>query len=236
MIFLTSRYFSFFTTSTVTLTREIAIFYRGNRIPTHILDTEVQVQTVTSTLSRTVEITPTPTWQTITITPIVTRPPPFASSSPTVPELNLLLVKQKQEQERKALIDQIQSLKEKKNLFGSFGDFNAEIVETPKELDSFESLQKYLWRIRRMKEKQAPIVVAEPLIAIPTTSVSTIYLSGSIPGLYSTSLITIFVDSEGNPLERRKRQISPSAPQAVVATQLVEIGEDHHETEFLAPS
>ena len=81
-------------------------------------------------------------------------------------------------------------------------------------------------------------MVAKPLIALPTTSVSTIYMSGSIPGQYFTSLVTILLGNEGNPLERRKRQIFPSEPQPVVATQMVRVGddliEDKHQAEILS--
>ena len=193
---------------------------------------------MTSTLSSIVEITPTPTWQTITITPTVTQPPPPPSPTPTptVPDINLLLAKQKQEQERKALLEKIQSLNQQNNLLRSIGGVEAEVVEIPKALDSFESLQKYLGQIQNLKKQQDHSIIAEPLIAIPSTSVSTIYLSGSIPGQYSTSLVTISLDDQGNPLERRKRQIFPSVPQPVVATQLVEVGEDFiedkHEAEI----
>merc|ERR1712179_193857 len=45
-----------------------------------ILDIEVKVQNVTSVISSTVEITPTPTWQTLTVTSTVLQPP-------TIPQL-----------------------------------------------------------------------------------------------------------------------------------------------------
>jgi hypothetical protein len=191
---------------------------------------------VTSTVSSTVEITPTPTWQTITITPTITQPPPPPTPPPRVPDINLFLAKQ--EQEGKALIDKIQSLNQRNNLLRSIAGVEADVVEIPKTLDSFESLQKYLGLIQKLKNKQDPTIVAEPSISIPSTSVSTIYMSGSIPGQYSTSLFTIFLDDEGNPLERRKRQILPSVPNPVLATELVEVGEDfiedNYESEILS--
>eukprot|EP00090_Calanus_glacialis_P001407 TRINITY_DN11001_c0_g1_i1.p1 TRINITY_DN11001_c0_g1~~TRINITY_DN11001_c0_g1_i1.p1 ORF type:complete len:482 (+),score=124.27 TRINITY_DN11001_c0_g1_i1:103-1548(+) len=217
---------SFVTTVTVTLSKEIGIYFHGKRIPTHILDTEVQVQTVTSTISSTVEITPTPTWQTITITPTVTQAP--LSLAPAVPNINILLAMKRQEQERKSLINKLQLHNNNRHEQPrSFGGFKAEVVEIPKTLDSFESLKKYLGNIRKLKQEQLPTIVAEPLIAIPTTSISTIYMSGSVPGQYSTSLITITLDEEGNPLDRRRREVSPSLPQPVIATQLAEVGEDN---------
>ena len=223
---LTRRLFSFVTTVTVTLSKEIGIYFHGKRIPTHILDTEVQVQTVTSTISSTVEITPTPTWQTITITPTVTQAP--LSLAPAVPNINILLAMKRQEQERKSLINKLQLHNNNRHEQPrSFGGFKAEVVEIPKTLDSFESLKKYLGNIRKLKQEQLPTIVAEPLISIPTTSISTIYMSGSVPGQYSTSLITITLDEEGNPLDRRRREVSPSLPQPVIATQLAEVGEDN---------
>jgi len=229
---------SFATTTTVTLTREIGIYFHGKRIPTHILDTEVQVQTVTSTLSTTVEITPTPTWQFITITPTVT-PSSLTSTSPPPEDINDLLAKKKKEQERQDLIDRIKSLNNPKpEKPRSIGGVKAEVIEIPKVLDSFEPLKKYIQQIRNLKTEETPTIVAEPLKSIPSTSVSTIYISGSVPGEYSTSLITIYLDENGNPVDRRKRQVYPSFPQPVLSTQLVEtVGdslEDQSEVEILS--
>jgi hypothetical protein len=115
---------------------------------------------------------------------------------------------QRQEQERKSLINKLQLLNNNRHEQPrSFGGFKAEVVEIPKTLDSFESLKKYLGNIRKLKQEQLPTIVAEPLISIPTTSISTIYMSGSVPGQYSTSLVIITLDEEGNPLDRRRREL-----------------------------
>ena len=59
--------------------------------------------------------------------------------------------------------------------------------------------------IRQLKKQQTETVVAEPV----TETVSTVYMSGSKPGEFTTSLITISVES------RRKREIQPSSPALV---------------------
>ena len=207
------------TTVTVTLTKEIGIYFHGKRIPTHILDTEVQVQTATSTLSRVVEITPTPTWQTITITPAVTLPPP--PPAPPVPDISLLLARQRQEQDRNLFLEQLHRQEQPR----SFGGFKAHVIELPQPDNGFESVKKYLENIRRLELEQHPKIVAEPHIALPSTSISTVYLSGSVPGQYSTSLVTLNLDENGNPLVRRRRNTSPSLLQPVVATRLAKVEE-----------
>ena len=211
-------YFSFVTTTTVTVSREIGIYFHGRRIPTHILDTEVHVQTVTSSLSSTVEITPTPTWKTITLTPTITHPPPPPPTIP-IPDINIQLAKQRQDQERLALLEKLQNLKnERQDLPRSFGGFRAHVVEIPKLEDSFPSVKRYLEEIRNNNQEKQHRIVAEPLIAPPSTSISTVFISGSVPGQYSTSLLTISLDQQGNQVERQRRHISPTLSHAVEAT------------------
>jgi len=215
---------SFVTTSTVTLTREIGVYFHGKRIPTHILDTEIQVQTVTSTLSRTIQITPTPSWQTMTISPTATQTN-LPTTTPSVANINYLLAKQRKEKERQALIDRIKTVENQKSEnLRSIG----EVRVIPKAFDSLESLQGYFEKNQLKKEE--PVSIFSKLFpAIPTTSVSTMYISGSIPGEYSTSLVTITLDAEGQQLDRSKRQVSHSSPQPLVATLLPEVGGDNLE-------
>jgi len=213
---------SFVTTSTVTLTREIGVYFHGKRIPTHILDTEMQVQTVTSTLSRTIQITPTPSWQTMTISPTATQTN-LPTITPSVANINYLLAKQRKEKERQALIDRIKTVENQKSEnLRSIG----EVRVIPKAFDSLESLQGYFEK-NQLKKEEPVLIVSKLFPAIPTTSVSTKYISRSIPGEYSTSLVTITLDAEGQQLDRKKRQVSPSSPQPVVATLLPEIGGDN---------
>ena len=231
------------------LTREIVIHYHGKRIPTHILETDIQVQTVTSTRSSIVEITPTPTWQTITITPTVTQPPPPSPPPPSVLDINQLLASERQEEERLGQRDDNDRTSQRDDIvslghrFDQVGDVRrdkAEVVEIPKALDSFESLKKYLENIQNHDEEELPTIIAEPLVSIQSTSVSTVYLSGSVPGQYSTSLVTIILDKEGDMPGRKKRQILPSVHQPIMATRLPETGsnesfpEDQNELEILS--
>ena len=97
-------------------------------------------------------------------------------------------------------------------------------------------MKKYLENIRRLEQEQHPKIVAEPRIALPSTSISTVYLSGSVPGQYSTSLVTLNLDENGNPLDRRRRNAFPSLLRPVVATQLAKVEEvnnvNHSELEL----
>jgi len=191
---------SFVTSTTVTLTREIDIMFRGKKIPTQILDTEVQYQTMTSTISRTIEITPTPS--------IRANPTPITDISQRP---NALLRNQRQDKEiQQALIDRIQRLSDPK-------PEEPRSITGSNNLRTFDSFHQYLEKIKNFKNP-------EPLVTIPSTSVSTVFLSGSIPGEFSTSLITIT-----HKLERRRRQIAPSAPHPLVATRMAEIGGDNLE-------
>ena len=225
------------TTSTVTLTTEIGVYFHGKRKLTPIVDTEVHVQTVISTFTRTTEITPTPTWQTVTITPTVAPPLP-SPASPSPAQINALLAKRRNVQERETPVRLIETNDNPKlEVPRSITGVKAEIVEIPKAFNSFDSLQKYIQHIQKAKSGETASIIAEPLISIPSTSISTLYLSGTVPGEFSTSLITISLDHQGNPVDRRKRQIVPSKPQPLVVTQLAELDketlEDLSEIEIL---
>jgi len=223
------------TTTTVTLTKEIGIYYHGKRIPTHILDTEVQVQTLTSTLSSTVEITPTPTWQTVTITPTATQPPP---TQPPAPDIAQLLAVQSNEHENKIPRSEIQNKNPYHDTLRSVGGVKANVVEIPKALDNVESLKKYLNHIKKLQEEQVSTIQAEPLISLPSTTVSTMYLSGSIPGQYTTSLVTISLNNQENVPNRIKRQIIPSVHEPIKTTVLADpsksFSEEPHELHILS--
>ena len=65
---------SFITTVTETMTRELLVNYHGKKLPTQILDTQVHVETITLVISSTIEITPTPSYLTLTVTPTLTQP------------------------------------------------------------------------------------------------------------------------------------------------------------------
>ncbi|XP_023323580.1 uncharacterized protein LOC111697717 [Eurytemora carolleeae] len=69
---------SFESTILETKTTELPIHFHGRVIVRSIYDTESRVETVTSIITKSTEITPTPTWTTFTITPtqsIVPTPP-----------------------------------------------------------------------------------------------------------------------------------------------------------------
>jgi len=207
---------SFITTSTVTVSKEIGIYYHGKRIPTHILETETQVQTVTSTMSSVLEITPSPIWETVTVTPTVTLPPP--TSKPTTPPPVPIIKPSPRDRFTGYADDQ----------FRSSGGVRAEVLEIPRALDNFETLQNYLAHLRKLKAEEHEVqqIVAQPLIApeepievttqVPTTSLSTIYMSGSVPGQYSSSVITVHLG--GDSPQRIKRDIAPSSPLPVLST------------------
>merc|ERR1719184_514617 len=98
---------SFLSTITETLTRELLVNFHGKKLPTQILDVEVKVQTVTSVISSTLEITPTPSWQTLTITKTLPPVSPTHSPSPApvISNIQASLAQQKQQQNNKNIVD-----------------------------------------------------------------------------------------------------------------------------------
>ena len=98
------------------------------------------------------------------------------------------------------------------------------MVEIPRTLNNVEALQKYMEEIRKLKKASEKTIVAEPLVSPPTTpsgpitTVSTVYMSGSRPGEYSTSLVTVTLGIEDKPSEavsRHRRHIQPDRPEPV---------------------
>jgi len=212
---------SYTTTVTKNITNELILNFNGRKVPTHIVEQSEVVKISSSLVSTTIEITPTPTWQTIIVTPTATAPPP----PPSPPQIDFQVLLQQKEQERLALIAKIKSLQTASSRPpAAFGGIQAEVVEIPEKLESFTSLQHYLEQVREKKE-QGGNPVAAPLVAkpepsttpqLPSTTVSTIFMSGSRPGEYSTSLVTITLNPEP---ARHRRQAEP-AP--VLATEIPE--------------
>merc|ERR1711953_768979 len=214
---------SFTTTVTKNITNELILNFNGRKVPTHIVEQSEVVKTSSSMVSTTIEITPTPTWQTIIVTPTATPPPP----PPSPPPIDFQALLQQKEQERLALIAKIKSLQSGSGrLPAAFGGVKAEVVEIPEKLESFTSLQHYLEQVRQKKE-QAGNPVASPLVAeqplelaptpkLPSTSVSTIFMSGSRPGEYSTSLVTLTLNPE--PARHRRH----ADPHPVLVTEVPE--------------
>lgn len=209
---------SFTTTVTKNITQEINIFLHGRKIPTHIIETKVEVETSSSVVSSTIKVTPTPTWQTITVTPTVTPPTP--------PSINFNQLLQDKETEKLELLKTIQRLQRQK-VAPSFGGVQAKVVEIGDQLDNFPSLQQYLEQIRKQKIQSSQTILAQPLIQeppsiSPSTTVSTIYMSGSIPGEYSTSLVTITNSQERYRRSAGQEELLFSAP-ITISTQQVEL-------------
>merc|ERR1719278_2128308 len=177
---------SFTTTVTKNITNELILNFNGRKGPTHIVEQSEVVKTSRSVVSTTIEITPTPTWQTIIVTPTATPPPP----PPSPPPIDFQALLLKKEQERLALIAKIKSLQSGPSRPpAAFGGIQAEVVEIPEKLESFSSLQHYLEQVRQKKEQGGGNPVAAPLVAepsptprLPSTTVSTIFMSGSKPG------------------------------------------------------
>lgn len=171
------------TVLTVTHTQELVVNFHGRRIPTQLLEEEEVTSTVRTVVSSTVEITPTPFWEFVTITPT-----PTVTESLVIPPpetVNSLLLRQRIEQEKLALMERIQVL-------GQPG-VPAQVVEIPKTVHNIEALQQYVEELRRLRSEKTATIRAEPQVQ-PTTSVSTIYMSGSRPGEFSTVLSTVTLD------------------------------------------
>ena len=213
---------SFITTVTETMTRELLVNFHGKKLPTQILDTEIHVETVTSVLSSTIQITPTPSYITLTVTPTVTQP----STVPVISKINDLLAKQRQEQERKNLLNKIRSmnglrLEEPRSVGRALAKTEA--------IGTFESFQAYLQNILQFQPEENLSNFPKTYKSIPTASISTVYISGSVPGQFSTSVITINPYEDVQPSTRKKRDISPSPPVPIVATQFQEIRDEDTE-------
>ena len=132
---------SFMTTITKNITNELILNFNGRKVPTHIVEQSEVVKTSSSLVSTTIEITPTPTWQTIIVTPTTTPPPP-------PPQIDFQAILQQKEQERLALIAKIKNLQSgSARPPAAFGGIQAEVVEIPEKLESFTSLQQYLEQV-----------------------------------------------------------------------------------------
>ena len=159
---------------------------------------------VTSTMSSTTVITPTPTWTYFTITQTQSQIP----EPQVVDTVNNLYQQSVLDEEQRLLMERLRSLTQPTPVIPDLANVTpvrAEVVEIPRALNNIEALQKYVEGIRQLKKQQTETVVAEPV----TETVSTVYMSGSKPGEFTTSLITISVES------RRKRDIQPSSPALV---------------------
>ena len=176
------------TVLTVTHTQELVVNFHGRKINTQLLEEEEVTSTVTTVVSSTVEITPAPSWQFVTITPTPTQ----AESVVIPPQetVNSLLLRQRIEQEKQALMERIQVLGPPL--------VPAQVVEIPKNVHNIEALQQYVEDLRRLRSEKTASIRAEPQVAEqpppPSTSVSTIYMSGSRPGEFSTVLSTVTLD------------------------------------------
>ena len=68
-----------------------------------------------------------------------------------------------------------------------------------------EALQQYVEDLRRLRSEKTATISAEPLVAEPSTSISTIFMSGTKPGEFSTSLVTVTLDER----VRREASLAP---------------------------
>ena len=135
---------SFTTTITKNITNELILNFNGRKVPTHIVEQSEVVKTSSSLVSTTIEITPTPTWQTIIVAPTATPPPP----PPSPPPIDFQALLRQKEQERLALIAKIKTLQSASaRPPAAFGGIEAKVVEIPETLESFSSLQHYLEQV-----------------------------------------------------------------------------------------
>jgi len=237
---------SFLTTVTETLTRELLVNFHGKKLPTQILDVEVQVQNVTSVISSTVEITPTPTWETVTVTTTVPNlpqmfqqpqspeqlPTPYKPQTTHKPEAPLQHPALRQSPAPR--IEDVLS-KTKKGIQKLLGTTHIEqprslgtVNDNLKALGTFESFQAYLQNIQALERGEKVSYLSGNSEAPPTSSISTLYVSGSVPGQFSTILITGNPNQGTKPANRAKRQISPSRPEPVASTSVPQSSDIFH--------
>ena len=183
----TSTVFSPLTTTTVTTVtsiQEVGVFFHGRRKVLEVTETAIETRVITTTLSSSIEISPTPTWSVVTVTPSSSVLP---SASPPQPNL---LFDRAAEQEKLALLARLSSLtgSQATPALPDLPAVQAEVVEIAPPAPAFLSLQDYLGTVEGASAAELP--VAAPLVAL-RPSVSTVFLSGSVPGEYSTSLVTL---------------------------------------------
>lgn len=184
----TSTVFSALTTTTVTTVtsiQEVGVFFHGRRKVLEVTETAIETRVITTTLSSSIEISPTPTWSVVTVTPSSSSVLPSASP----PQPNLLF-QRTAEHEKLALLARLSSLTggQATPALPDLPAVQAEVVEISPPAPAFLSLQDYLGTVEGASAAELP--VAAPLVALRPT-VSTVFLSGSVPGEYSTSLVTL---------------------------------------------
>jgi len=211
-------------TVTETVTQELELNFHGRKVKTKIFETEVKVLTTTETRTSILTLSPTPTWSTYTETITQTNSEilPFPSQPIVFEDYNQPIRGGAFNQPIRGLAP---SAVKKPRHFG-FQGIRAEVVEIPESLDSFQSLQEILGRLKKTFSR--PEVVSAPASQpSPTTSVMTVFLSGSKPGEYTTSLRTITLTTAAE-RRRRKRQIAPhpAVPQPIQQTAIYEPGQN----------
>jgi len=209
---------SFLTSVTVNISKELEILFVGKTITTHVVEQEVQVETILSTEVRTIEVTPTPTWQTITVTPTVVStslPPAAPPGIPNFPSQNILLEQLQAQlgsqintqdlspilQQALLLSQQEQKSKPSRSNSINIGGIQPSPFSAPRE--------EQIIRETELDSSLLSLPSSEYLVTQPTTSLSTIYKSGSVPGQFFSSVITVTLggqDASSNPNKRVKRE------------------------------
>jgi hypothetical protein len=230
---------SFTTTVTKNITQDLDIFLNGRRLATHVVEQEVVVHTSTSLVSTTMEITPTPTWQTIIVTP--TAPPPTPAPTPAPIDVHSLL-------QQKVAPPSVPDTRCCRPGAGAYRPDSEDPVPAGDRRPAGWGILRrhpgpgrgdpgragYLPlaaavpgagrhpaprqvspQVRRQKEEgpvAQPLVALEPSTpALPSTSVSTVFMSGARPGEYSTSLVTITLGTD------RVRRAATELPSGIEA-------------------
>ncbi|XP_023323565.1 uncharacterized protein LOC111697705 [Eurytemora carolleeae] len=91
----------------------------------------------------------------------------------------------------------------------------AKVIEVPETLDKFIPLQEVLLKLKEQKKAESQSTTD----AGPTTSIMTVFLSGSKPGEFTTSLRTVTLTPE-----RQKREINPSQPTHLPQIPITQMG------------
>jgi len=228
---------SYRTTITQTESTEVPILWRGKKIVTTIFDTNTQVVSATEIKTSSVLITPAPTWstETVTITPSASLPTPQVKPKNVLERATVLEI-----DKATSPLEASQRLNTLKQVYNLFND--RQPSQLAKRLvnnlsgpikhgntnnplfDDFDDFDQ-----QALAAQQRPVYVPRPNILpqpiAPSSKVFTLYFSGRTPGEYTTSLTTMRVDAQGNPI-RQKREasdeeglgISPSRVQPIQAT------------------
>ena len=223
---------SYETTVVHTESTEVPILWRASKIISTVYNSETLTVTATEIKTSSVLISPTPTWQTetITITPSQIPSHPVAlqqhlrqKKAPVLRKATVIEI------EKTTTRDQLVSKNDRlRELYGSFFSDSAQRskerfgntfrrnvspVSTPRkvstfndEFDDYDYIDEYDQQALSAQNRPVFVRKPEPVREEPRMKVFTLFYSGKVPGEYTTKLTTMPVGPDGQPITGRKKR------------------------------